>query len=57
VPINPETTLRKSFAIPKTLWGRIYRYRFDNEIGTESEAIRQLLEAGLNALASEKDSS
>lgn len=56
MPINPETSLRKSFVIPKALWARIHRFRFNNEIGTESEAIRQLLEAGLDVRAPLKDS-
>jgi hypothetical protein len=51
VPINRETTVRKNVAMPNELWERVRSWRFRNEINTESEAIRRLVEAGLDALS------
>lgn len=51
MPINPETTVRKNVAMPNELWERVRTWRFQNEINTESEAIRRLVEAGLETLA------
>jgi len=45
--VNPETTVRKIVSIPKSLWAEIEDFRFGNRIGTEAEAIRRLIEAGL----------
>jgi hypothetical protein len=50
MPINRETTVRKNVAMPNHLWERIRSWRFRNEINTESQAIRRLVEAGLEAL-------
>jgi hypothetical protein len=49
MPVNPETTVRKNVALPKELWEQVRAYRFRNEINTESGAIRQLVELGLDA--------
>jgi hypothetical protein len=49
MPVNPETTVRKSVAIPKALWERIRSWRFQNEMNTESEALCRLIEMGLDA--------
>ena len=37
----------KLVTLEAELWERVRRYRFANEINTEVEAIRQLLELGL----------
>lgn len=47
-----ETTsppARKSVSLPAELWGHVDAYRFGNRITTESEAIRRLIELGLEA--------
>jgi len=51
--INPETTERKVTQVPKEMARRISRYRFGNEIGAESEALRRLIEKGLEAVEAE----
>lgn len=51
--INPETTDRKIIQVPKEMSRRIARYRFGNEIGAETEAIRRLIEKGLEAVEAE----
>jgi len=42
------------FVIPQELLDRIDDYRFENRINSRSEAIRQLIEAGLNATETSK---
>ena len=49
MPVNPETTIRKNVAMPKELWAEVRSFRFSQEIDTESEAIRRLIELGLEA--------
>jgi metal-responsive CopG/Arc/MetJ family transcriptional regulator len=53
VAINQSTTDRKVVHMPKTLAQKISRYRFGNEIKAESEAIRRLIEKGLEAVEAE----
>ena len=42
---------RKSVSLPPGMWQAIGDFRFDRRLNTESEALRCLIEAGLNALA------
>jgi hypothetical protein len=49
VPTIPEPTSRKSVTLPDTLWETIGQYRYYRQIPTEAEAIRQLIQAGLNS--------
>lgn len=42
--------------LPQDLWELVTDYRFDNRINTESEAIRRLIELGLER-AKEKGAS
>ena len=51
MPVNRETTVRKNVAMPNELWERVRSWRFQNEVNTESEPIRRLVEAGLEALS------
>jgi hypothetical protein len=44
-----KITVRKIFSLPDTLWAKIEDYRFEHRVKTESEAIRMLVEAGLEA--------
>ena len=39
---------RKSVTLPESMWNEIGEYRFYNRIPTEAEAIRQLIQRGLN---------
>lgn len=42
---------RQVFSMPEDLKGKIEDYRFAQRIGSESEAIRRLIEAGLQTEA------
>jgi hypothetical protein len=53
--INPASMVRKLVSLPHALVAAIEDYRFANRIKTESEAIRQLIELGLNAKQQEKE--
>lgn len=54
MPVNPEKTVRKFLAIPRELWAKVEDFRFAERIGTESEALRRLIEAGVEKLAKPK---
>ena len=43
-----ETASRKSVTLPDTMWAAISEFRFYNRIPTEAEAIRQLIQRGLD---------
>jgi hypothetical protein len=47
--VNAETTVRKLVSLPRDLVREIADYRFANRLNTEAEAIRRLIEAGLEA--------
>ncbi|MBX6745234.1 MAG: hypothetical protein IRY87_24630 [Acetobacteraceae bacterium] len=47
--VNPETTVRKLVSLSRPLVQAIEDFRFQNRIKTESEAIRRLIELGLQA--------
>lgn len=46
-----SSTVRKLIALPTMLAADISDFRFTHRIGTETEAMRQLLAAGLKAAA------
>jgi hypothetical protein len=48
-PKSPEPISRKSITLPDRLWAAVQDYRFSRRLGTEAEAVRQLLRAGLAA--------
>jgi hypothetical protein len=45
----PESSSRKSVTLPDRLWAEIAEYRFSDRIGSEGEAVRRLIQAGLQA--------
>ena len=47
--VNRDTTTRKLVSLPHTMVQAIEDFRFQGRIKTESEAIRRLIELGLNA--------
>ena len=47
--VNPATTTRKLVSLPNTMTQAIDDFRFQERIKTESEAIRRLIELGLEA--------
>ena len=47
--MKQEPTARKSVTLPASIWEAIDRFRFGEHIGTEAEALRRLLLAGLRA--------
>jgi len=48
-PPPPEAVGRKSITLPLSLWERISIYRHANRISTEADAVRRVLQAGLDA--------
>lgn len=44
-----ETIVRKTFSLSADLWRRIEDFQFQNRVKRDAEAIRQLLELGLEA--------
>lgn len=53
-PSTPEPFTRKSLALPDTLWLAISEHRHTERISSEIEAVRQLIQAGLDAEAKKK---
>lgn len=49
MPINPEKTVQKLVAMPREMAEKIADYRFENRLKSEAEAIRRLIQLGLNA--------
>ena len=49
--MNSDTTTRKVVTMPKEMAQAIDDFRFEHRIKTESEAMRKLIEAGLQAYA------
>jgi triphosphoribosyl-dephospho-CoA synthetase len=43
------TVIRKSVLLPSTMWEAVADYRFSRRIGSEAEAVRRLVEAGVRA--------
>lgn len=48
MPLIPEPASRKSVTLPESMWKAIGEYRFYNRIPAEAEAIRQLLQKGID---------
>ena len=48
MPTVSEPASRKSVTLPESMWAAIGEYRFYNRIPTEAEAIRQLIQRGLD---------
>jgi metal-responsive CopG/Arc/MetJ family transcriptional regulator len=55
--VNPDTTVRKLVSLPRDLVRDVEDFRFSHRIKTESEAIRALIRAGLDAVAKESSKS
>lgn len=52
-PLTAHT--RKTFSLSDALWDRLAEFRFKNRITSETEAVRQIVEAGLDALEKKAD--
>ncbi len=46
---NTDPILRKTISMPASVWQKIENFQFDNRIKRESEAIRRVIELGLEA--------
>lgn len=46
--------VKKLLAMSKDLWDKVDEYRWKNRIPSESEAMRELIEAGLEAKKAQK---
>ena len=44
-----DPPVRKTVALPASMWQEIADFRFSERIGTEAEALRRLIQAGLRA--------
>jgi hypothetical protein len=52
MPDLPNDQIRKTVALPRSLWDDVAEVRFAQRIGTESEAVRRIMAAGVEALKS-----
>jgi metal-responsive CopG/Arc/MetJ family transcriptional regulator len=46
---NPEQPIRKTVSLPAKLWQRIEDYQFQHWVKRDAEAVRQLIQLGLDA--------
>jgi metal-responsive CopG/Arc/MetJ family transcriptional regulator len=46
--------IRKTISLPERLWRRIEDFQFDARVKRDTEAVRQLLELGLQAYDEQK---
>lgn len=50
-PRPPEPLTRKSVTLPESMWAEVSEYRRVEQIGSEMETLRRLIQAGLRAEA------
>jgi hypothetical protein len=46
-----DPPIRKTVTLPASMWKAVSDYRFSERIGTEAEALRRIVAAGLRAEA------
>jgi hypothetical protein len=46
---DADTTIRKTISLPSKLWKRIEDFQFEARVKRDTEAVRRLLELGLDA--------
>ena len=46
---DEDTTIRKTISLPLSLWRRVEDFQFEARVKRDTEAVRQLLEIGLEA--------
>lgn len=52
---TPEPVTRKSVTLPNSMWAEVAEFRFSERIGSEAEALRRLVQAGLRAEAQARE--
>lgn len=52
-----DSPIRKMVVVPPAMWAEISDYRFAEKMDTETEAIRRLIERGLDAERARKSAS
>lgn len=52
---TPEPATRKSVTLPNSMWAEVAEFRFSERIGSEAEALRRLVQAGLRAEAEARE--
>ena len=52
---TPEPVTRKSVTLPNNMWAEVAEFRFSERIGSEAEALRRLVLAGLRAEAEARE--
>jgi hypothetical protein len=50
-PKPPEPMIRKSVTLPESLWASVAEFRLSEQIGSEMETLRRLIQSGLRAEA------
>lgn len=48
-PAHPDGLTRKAITLPDPMWVRVANFRFEKRITTEAEALRRLVQSGLDA--------
>jgi hypothetical protein len=51
---DDDTTIRKTISLPLKLWKRIEDFQFSARVKRDTEAVRRLIEMGLQAYADER---
>ncbi|MFT8945958.1 MAG: hypothetical protein ABF876_05175 [Acetobacter aceti] len=51
---NPDPPIRKTVALPSSLWQQVEDYQFANRIKKDAEAIRRLVQLGLESITTER---
>jgi hypothetical protein len=54
---DKDPVIRKTVSLPASAWSQVEDFQFSNRIKRETEAIRRLIELGLEAAKAEKGKS
>jgi len=49
MPDEKDSTIRKTITLPTRLWRQIEDFQFDARVKRDTDAVRQLIEIGLQA--------
>lgn len=53
--MESDQAVRKSVSLPPDLWDRVQDYQYAGRLVSQAEALRRLVEAGLAAVAAERE--
>ena len=57
MPEVADPVVRKTVSLPSSIWRQVEDYQFANRVKRETEAIRRLIELGLEAAKKKKGAS